>query len=108
MLLQELAVPFAEFGAAGVAFWARLEEHRRRPGPRRGDDWRPTPDLVPPLRQVISLLKSMLLVLVPILEATEAEADAAERALAALDCGAAVIDAEGNVVRAPRENPPCQ
>lgn len=105
VLLQALARPLAEFCAAYSEFWERLEEHRRRPGPRRGDDWRPTPDLVPPLRTAIRLLKSLPWVLLPTLKGAEVAADAAQRALSALDLGVGVFDENGNVVLSPKEKP---
>lgn len=105
ILLQALAVPLAEIAAAYTAFWQRLDEHHRHPGARRGADWQPVPDMVTPLRAGRALFHSLFREGDLAFAGAEPDALAAERALAALDRGIAVIDDKGNVIRARKEKP---
>ena len=98
LIVQRLAVPLAQFNTAWSDWWGRLQDHITRPGPRAGAGWRPGPDLVSPVREMMRLVAAIPPALLPILEALLRETEWAERALALLDRGDAVIDGSGNVV----------
>jgi hypothetical protein len=97
-IIAALAPALLAVAPAYSALWRRLDAHWRRPGARLGRDWAPVPDVADALRTTRALVSSLYREILVAIDDALAAAEAGEHALAVLDFGVGVFDAQGNLV----------